>query len=336
MFPYPLLLADVGGTNARFAIVPKKGAPLSPTGRLDTASGEDFAETVFRAIESFGFPRPRSFLLAVAGPIRDRKVRLTNARPGGQGLMIDGPDLARRLNLAQGLMLNDFEALALTLPLLEPADSTPIMDGEPLIGAPLLVIGPGTGLGVAAVLRHDERWLPVASEGGHAGIGPQTAVDAAFWPHLGESRFSAEDLLSGRGLSRLYRAVGASAGGAASGDDSPSRVTELGLAGQDQTAAAAIRMFLALLARFAGDMALALGARGGVFIGGGIAPRLQRLIEPAAFRAEFVGGGGRAQFLQGAPVSLITRPDPALKGLAGIGEDPLRFGIGYASRLWVS
>jgi glucokinase len=334
LFPYPQLVADVGGTNARFAIAGEPGAPLPPTLRLDTTGHEDFAETALRAMEAGAWPRPKSFLLAVAGPVRDRKATLTNAQAGGRSVMIDGPSLAARLGLEQGIMLNDFEALALTLPLLETSDVARIADAALLPAAPMLVVGPGTGLGVAAVLRHGDVWLPLASEGGHVGIGPYTPLERAYWPHLGEGPFSAEDLLSGRGLSRLYRAIAASQGSELL-DDSPAQVTERGLARQDEASPVTLRSFIMLLARFAGDMALAFGARGGVFIGGGIAPRLSELIVTGAFRSAFAGSGHGSNYLADIPISLITRHDAALKGLAGLGANPLRFGLNDAGRLWV-
>ena len=335
MFPYPRLLADIGGTNARFAIIAETGSGPSPTRRLDTGSGDDFAGTVMRAIETGAFPRPKSLLLAVAGPVRERRVTLTNARASGQRLVIDGPALADKLGLAQGILLNDFEALALTLPLLEPTDSVWISERKTVRGAPMLVVGPGTGLGVAAVLRHGDVWLPLASEGGHAGIGPLTPAEKAIWRYLEGGLLSAEDLLSGRGLSTLYRAIVASSGGLRL-DDSPSCVTGRGLARQDEASTATIRLFAMLLARFAGDMALAFGARGGVFIGGGIAPRLCDVIVSDDFQAAFAGSGHGSDYLRDIPVSLITRPDAALKGLAGIGDLPFTFGIDYATRLWMT
>jgi glucokinase len=333
--PYPCLVADVGGTNARFAILTGPDAPLSPMLRLDTGSEADFARTTLRAIGMGGFPRPRSMLLAVAGPPDGKRAQLSNTEVAGGRLTVDGDALATALGLEQGLLFNDFEALSLSLPFLGPQDVVRLDDGpaEGAGPAPMVVVGPGTGLGVGGLVPVDGRWLPLSGEGGHVMLGPATPDELHYWQHLGGLALSAEDLLSGRGLSRLYRASAAGVG-ADLQDDSPPAVAERALAGSEAAAGIAVQRLFQLLARVAGDMALVLGARGGVFIGGGIAPRLRGLLDPAAFMEQFRGGGRGVGFLLPIPVSMIVAPDAALIGLASVARRPELFALDYAGRRW--
>jgi glucokinase len=335
LFPYPCLLADVGGTNARFAMVETPGGPMSPMLRLESGGDADFAVTVRRALETGGFPAPRSFLLAVAGPVHDRRAVLTNAATSRGALVIDGLSLTGRLGLEQGLLLNDFEALCLALPFLEADGLMPLGAGDPASGGAMAVVGPGTGLGVGALLRHGAVWLPVASEGGHVGIGPESTEDVALWPHLGDGLISGEDLLSGRGLTRLYRAV-ASMRSSAVLDDEPAAITARALAGQDRLAIETMELFFRLLARFASDMALVFGATGGIFIGGGIAPRFRdwAWLASGAFAAAVRDRGRASGYLAHIPIQLITAPDAALQGLAAVAANPDGFALDFDQRCW--
>ncbi len=333
--PHPCLVADVGGTNARFAMVTEPDAPLSPLLRLQTSARGDFAETVADAIKTAGFPPPRTLVVAVAGPVQGKRAELTNAATPTGKLALGGPRLASRLNLDQGLLLNDFEALSIATPFLAPADVLEIGGSSPVTGGAVLVVGPGTGLGVGALLGTDGRLLPVASEGGHVGIGPETPAEWRLWPHLGAGRLSAEDLISGRGLHRIYRAIAARHGVEAILAD-PAAVTRAAVDGNDHQAQEAALLFLDLLARFAGDMALAFCAVGGTFIGGGVTPRLRALIDPGRFRERFEDKGPLAAYLRSIPVRLILSDAAALSGLAAVAARPQRFQLDYANRLWRS
>ncbi len=334
-FPFPCLLADVGGTNARFALLDASQRPLSPMVRLDTAGESSFAEKVRRALAEGGFPTPRSFLLAVAGPVVGRKAVLSNATTANGALMIDGPQLADQLGLEQGLLLNDFEALCLALPFLREGSLMQLGRGVGFPGGPMAVVGPGTGLGVGGLLRPGAAWLPVASEGGHVGIGPEMPAEHAVWPHLGDGVISAEDVLSGRGLVRLYQAL-AGVASMADGDVTPAAIAHRALKATDSQAVDAVSLFFGLLARFAGDMALTFGAKGGLFIGGGIAPRFagSSWLGEAAF-AGITRSRGRANgYLDDIPIHLITAPDAALQGLAAVASVPDQFALDYVSRVW--
>jgi glucokinase len=331
VFAYPCLVADVGGTNARFAVVETAGVPLSPMVRLPTGGHADFAATVQQAIASGGFPKPRSFFAAIAGPLEGKTATLTNAQTPDGKLWIDGPALIADLQLEQGMLFNDFEALCLSLPGLAENDLMPIGGGATVDHQPLLVVGPGTGLGVGALLPVNGRYQPVASEGGHVSAGPLTARELEIWPHLGQGPLSEEDLLSGRGLARFHKALSDMNGLAT--ELTPAEVTERALA-SDKTAEEAVMLFLGRLGGFAGDMALTFCAKGGVFIGGGIAPRFKDLMAQGGFRQAFESKGRQSDYLGAVPTSLITAPDAALQGLAAVAARPDSFVLDYRSRVW--
>jgi glucokinase len=333
VFSFPCLVADVGGTNARFAVVADAGAPLSPMLRLATGDCDIFADTVRDALRLGSFPQPRSFLAAIAGPLDGNTATLTNARTASGKLAIDGPALVVALGLEQGMLFNDFEALCLSLPALGARNVMPLGGGTPLPDQPLVVVGPGTGLGVAALVPVNGRFQPVASEGGHVSAGPLTDQERELWPLLDVAEPSAEELLSGRGLVRFHQAL-ARAKGTNVGEQTPAGVTECVLQG-DALAVEATTLFLDRLGSFAGDMALTFCARGGVFIGGGVAPRFRHLLAEGGFRVAFERKGRQADYLGAIPTALITAPDAALRGLAAVAADPDRFVLDYPRRLWV-
>jgi glucokinase len=331
--PHPCLVADVGGTNARFALAREPNTPLSPVVRLATGSHADFSETVRAAIHAGGFAQPRTLLVAAAGPVTGRSVTLTNAETAQGALMLDGPALAASLGLAQGMLLNDFEALSLALPFLAPDDLMAIGHGHREPGGTVLVVGPGTGLGVGALVQADGRLLPVASEGGHTGLGAETPEDHALWPLLGSGRVSAEELISGRGLLRLYQAI-CQLRTVAPEHRTPAAVAEAAVSGTDQQAKAAARTMLRLLGRFAGDMALAFGATGGVFIGGGVAPRLRPLIADSDFRLAFEAKEPQGNLMRGISTELVLSDAAALTGLQALASAPRGFMLDYRRRFW--
>ncbi len=334
-FPFPVLLSDVGGTNARFACIPAPGAPMSDVVRLPTAGFHNFSAAAQAAITQARFPQPMSMLVGAAGPVKDRAVTLTNA-----AWVIDGPEIARDLGLMQGILLNDFETLSIALPALPDNDLIPIGAGTP-VGNTRIVIGPGTGLGVGALIDAGGRYLPVSSEGGHIGIGAESREELAFLEALdiAPRRIQAEMLLAGPGLPGLYRAeshLAAShlAGRPATALD-PAGVASAALDGSDPAAKAAIQRMLALLARFSGDMALTFLATGGVYLAGGILPRISNLIEASVFRACFERNERMGNLLARIPVWLIRAEEPAFAGLSALARDPARYLMNYDERCWV-
>jgi glucokinase len=208
------------------------------------------------------------------------------------------------------------------------------------------VLGPGTGLGVAGLVHARHCWIPVPGEGGHIDVGPRTARENEIFPHLAaiEGRISAEQVLCGSGLVNLYRAVCAANGHAAtlapaSSDkaeiaEQPSRVSTAALDGSDADAAEALRHFVVLLGRVAGDMGLVFMARGGVFLAGGISQKILPALQDPAFRAAFEDKAPHSQTMRDIPVYVVTHPTAALSGLSAYARTPARFGVVVEGRRW--
>ncbi|KPF62552.1 hypothetical protein IP69_20520 [Bosea sp. AAP35] len=327
-FAYPLLVADIGGTNCRLGLVERAGASPVHLARIATGSAPT-PEAAFEAVLTTLSQRPRSAVLAVAGPLEGRMAQLTNAQ-----WHFDGPSLGKALGLEQGLLVNDFEAQAASLSVLGAGDMTTLVTGEPDPAGVQLVLGPGTGFGAAALLSRAGRGVIVPTESGHIGIGPEDPTEEKIWPALaaGIERVTVEALLSGDGLVRLHRAV-ASQAGMLEPDVSAADVTTLALDG-DPVALKAVVCFWRLLARVAGDLALVFKATGGVYISGGIVPRLLPLAERGAIRAVFAGKPPMEDLAARFALHAITAPDGAERGLAAIAAAPQRFGLDDPSRLW--
>ena len=275
---FPALIGDVGGTNARFALIADAAAP---TRRFPDRRTADFP-TIDDAIASVladETAKPRSAVIALAGPITGDRVELTNCP-----WIVEPKRLITRFGLDDVILLNDFEAQSLSLPGLGLADLDVIGGGTADADATRLVVGPGTGLGAGALLHARGLWIPIPGEGGHIDLGPVSERDMAIWPHLErvEGRVSAEALLSGPGLVRLYRGI-AAAEGVSPRFATPAEVREAGLAGSDAIAAETLVLFATYLGRFAGDLALVFIPRGGVYLAGGIPGRIAPVIKGRRF-----------------------------------------------------
>lgn len=305
--PPPTLLADIGGTNVRFALF--DGAELGEVTRLKVADYQSLAD----AARSFLRGRKvESAVLAAAGPVEHGRCLLTN-----HSWIVDGPGLARDLGFATAHVLNDFEAVAWSLPSLAGEDLHSLGGDVTDAEAPMLVMGPGTGLGVSALVPVDRGFRAVASEGGHATLAAGDEREAAVIALL-RRRFghvSAERVLCGAGLENLYGAI-ASLDGRAVAEPSAAEITSA--SAHDPIAAAALGMFCSWLGAVAGDLALTFGARGGVYLAGGIAPRILPALEASDFRRRFEAKGRFQAYLAAIPVSVILKADPAFLGLAGV------------------
>lgn len=328
-FAYPVLVADIGGTNCRLSLVEAAGAPHRPLARIGTGS-HPTPEAALDSVLATLSQRPRSAVLAVAGPLQGRSAQLTNAN-----WRFDGPKITRALGLEQGLLVNDFEALAASLAVLGDSDVTTLVPGKPDPGGLRLVMGPGTGFGASALIRRAERGVLVPTEAGHIGVGPEDPTEDKIWPALaaGLPRVTVEGLLSGDGLVRFHRAV-ASRSGNPEPDVSAADVTAMALDGEP-AALMAVVCFWRLLARVAGDLALAFKATGGVYIAGGIVPRLLPLADLPTVHAVFCGKPPMEDLAALFALHVITAPDAAEQGLAAIAASPARFGLDDPERLWV-
>lgn len=318
--PYPWLLADIGGSNARFAWVEKPGMQPLHVRTLAVADYPqlvDAAHAYLSSLVQVGLAqrsRPGSAAFAVATAPGGEHVEFTNS-PWG----FSRREMAQQLRLAGPLLvLNDFEALALSLPRLRAAQWQSADGRAPHFSAPVAVVGPGTGLGVAGLLPVDGGWLAIPGEGGHATLAPHNDFESQLlsaarheFPHV-----SAERFLSGIGLPVLYRAIAAVSGQPAAPEADGKWIVEHALADDDALASATIDHFCAMLGGFAGSVALTFAARGGLFIGGGIVPRLGEHFTRSAFRERFEAKGRFSEFLRGIPTPLITDTLAALDGAA--------------------
>jgi glucokinase len=257
-------------------------------------------------------------VFAVATPVTGDHIALTNSP---WAFSIEAT--RRALGLERLRVVNDFTAQALAIPLLQADEREPIGGGEPVAGEAIGVIGPGTGLGVAGLLPVGAAWLPIPGEGGHVSLAPQDEVGAAVLAVL-RTRFghvSNERVLSGPGLINLATALAALDGVELSIAE-PLQVPERARSGECRFCRAALERFSAMLGSAAGDLALTLGARGGIYIGGGLCKRLDELFDHARFRAAFVAKGRLAYFLEPIPTYLVTRRDPGLLGAAALALMP--------------
>jgi glucokinase len=329
-FPFPALVCDTGGTNVRFALVSEPGARLSEIVHLHTGNYPGLAEAIEAAVPKLG-TRPRSVIACGAGPVVGRTLKLTNAP-----WVMDGPEAARRTGLAQGLLLNDFEAQALSLPTIPQVWEQRIGPLKFGSDGPQVILGPGTGLGVAALVEAEGRFTPVSSEACHIDFGPVTPEEFALWPHLerAHGRITSESVISGAGLARVHRAR-MMMRGAPDPHVEPPAVTTAALADPKGEEATSLRLYWRIVARFAGDMAVTFVATGGVTLSGGVLPRVVRFLDEPVFRQAFEAKAPVDGLAKRIPTRLVTREDAVLVGMAAIASTPDRYGIDYASRAWV-
>ena len=330
--PRPWLVADVGGTNARFGWLAQGAAQVSHVATLPVAhfSGPVPAAQAYLADVALqlgsAYQPPRAAAFAVATAVGADEVALTNG-----GWRFSRHTTQQQLALDALVVLNDFEALALALPRLQPAQwrligaAVPVdpidRSGLParrqvaLADAARAVIGPGTGLGVAGIVPTLHGWVTVPGEGGHASLSAGDDFESALLAAVRQehAHVSAERLLSGIGLPVLQRAVAAVLGRPADALTAE-EIVERGLARQDAVCDRTIDAFCALLGSFAGNVALVLGARGGVYIGGGIVPRLGERFFDSRFRERFEAKGRLQSYLRAIPTALITDTLVALTG----------------------
>ncbi len=330
LFPFPIAVCDVGGTNCRISVQHGPDEPLLPLTHLLVGDYPGLGDAIQASTEREGL-RLGSVVACGAGPVEGRRLKLTNAL-----WVLDGPEIARQLGLGGGLLLNDFEAQALSLPALRPEWVRVIGPDLAPDAGPRVILGPGTGLGVAALIEVEGRFVPLSSEGGHMGFGPETDEDAAVWPLLEkvQGRVTGESVLAGAGLVRLHRARLALGGSPSAPGVTAAAITGTALEAPDGPEADTVRHYWALVARFAGDMAITFKATGGVTLAGGILPRIVDLLDADAFRAAFEGKAPVAGLARRVGTRLIVHADSVLGGMAALAMDPERFALDYAARAW--
>jgi glucokinase len=239
------------------------------------------------------------------------------------------------LGLGDIVVLNDFEAQALAVVALGDEHMEKIGGGAPEPNAGRVVLGPGTGLGVAGLVHALKRWIPIPGEGGHMDIGPRSPRDFEVFPHIEpiEGRISGEQILCGRGLVNVYRAV-AKADGKPSPLSQPADISAAALEKTDPVAEEALSIFATCLGRTAGDLALVFMSRGGVFLTGGIAPKILPALKAGNFRAAFEDKAPHSALMRTIPIYVVTQPLAALAGLAAFARAPSLFGVETRGRRW--
>ncbi|MGB3503347.1 MAG: glucokinase [Mesorhizobium sp.] len=330
MLKFPVLIGDIGGTNARFAILVDAFAEPK---EFPTVATADFA-TIDEAIQTMVLDRtslqPLTAVLAVAGPVDGDEVALTNCP-----WVVRPKVMAANLDLEDIIILNDFEAQALAVVALGETNLVKIGGGAPDPGAGRVVLGPGTGLGVAGLICSRHIWIPVPGEGGHMDIGPRSPRDFEIFPHIEriEGRVSGEQILCGRGLVNLYRAV-SKADGKEPVHTTPAEITAAALDKSDPVAVETIELFCVYLGRVAGDLALVFMSRGGVYLTGGIAQKIVPALLQSGFRQAFEDKAPHSALMRDMPIFVITHPLAAIMGLAAYARMPARFGIETGGRRW--
>lgn len=309
---YPRLLGDIGGTNARFALIRTPGGQLEDIRTLSGALYAGPAEAIEAYLAEVGGARPVSGGIGIANPIEGDQIRMTNHT---WAFSIEA--VRRALGFTHLVFVNDFTSLALSLPHLPANELVQIGGTQAEAGASIAVLGPGTGLGVSGLIPSPSGYIPLSGEGGHVTLATATEEEAAviaqvskLYPHV-----SAERLISGPGLVTLHEALAAVRSLPNPGIEAPA-ITEGALTGKDPLALDSINMFCALLGTIAGNLALTLGAKGGVFIGGGIVPRFGEHFARTPFRDRFEAKGRFQDYLSTIPVFVIHSAYPALIGAA--------------------
>jgi glucokinase len=297
------LVADIGGSNSRFGLANATGWPEQIV-VIENDTVPNLETALAHYLTNVG-AHPQTAVLAIAGPIQGEEITLTN-----RAWRFRRADFAARFGFRQLLIVNDFEALAWALPRLTGSHVRPLGHGSQPREGVKLVVGPGTGLGVAALLPAGGRWHAVASEGGHASFGPCALDEDHVFARLRAQygAVSAETVLSGAGLLRLARALHPER------SDRDPKTIVADAKRSDATALAVTRMFVRLLGRFAGDLALTFKALGGVYITGGVAHALGPLLDDPGFRAAFEAHAPYEALLGRIPTLLITSEQPGLIG----------------------
>jgi len=323
-----VLLADIGGTHARFALGdPSAARPLLdhsivvfPVDRFPSLA--DAARHYLR--ERPATARVRGVVAAVAGPVREGEARMTN-----HPWVVSERRIGEALEVGDVALVNDFVAQAMAVRQLGDADVAPVGGPFPVPApgrdATAVVLGAGTGLGVGVLVRREGRWTALATEAGHVGFAPGTAEEVAVLERLSRDygRVSNERLASGAGLVNLHRAL-ADIDGEASRSPQPALRPEdvtAGAAAGDARCVRALALFCAVFGAIAGDLVLAYGAWDGAWLGGGLAPLLLPALQRSAFRERFEDKGRHAAAMRAVPTFAVLHPQPGLLGAAVIAAD---------------
>jgi glucokinase len=311
-----LLIGDIGGTNARFALADNEQPGFSHDMTLQCADFASADLAITHYLRAIGAASPDVICLAAAGPVVEERVRFTN-----NPWSIASADLGNQFATPKRRLLNDFEAIAYSFPYLTGKDRLPIglskrapVDAEHYtIG----ILGPGTGLGAVGLRKHGDLLIPIAGEASHGGFAPESQLQIEMLSALREryDRVSAERFVSGPGIENIYWAMCR-----IHAEERPqltaAEIFDRAADSSDPRAAESVQVFFEILGQVAGDYALALGANDGIFIAGGIARRYPELLMNSRFRSGFESKGRYRSLMEQVPTELILHEQPGLLGAA--------------------
>ena len=311
-----LLIGDIGGTNARFALASGDEVGFAEPLTLQCADFPSPIAAMRHYLEQVSAPDPGAVCLAAAGPVIDETIKVTNNH-----WTLSSDEIQRDLGVGRVKLLNDFEATAWSIPniderFLEAVGQVSQRD-LPAGDFSVAIIGPGTGLGMGGLLKRDGRLVPIVGEGGHIGFAPKSKVQIDVLEMLREKfeRVCIERLLSGSGIENIYWALHALRGDKRQELSAPD-IFAVAEKGSDPVAADATQLFFELLGQAAGDIALVLGALDGVYLAGGIVKRYPKMLHISGFRNEFESKGRHRSMMERIPTKLITYDEPGLLGAA--------------------
>ena len=312
------LAADIGGTNSRVALAERENQQwhIRDRARYPSQSYPSAASILSDFLAACGGPAPAAAGIAVAGPVVDGSVQLTNV-----SWRVDAAELSAALGNLPVALLNDFEAVGLGLDSLAAADVVTLQPGLPRAGAPRLLVGAGTGLGVSVLVPAGDRYVALPSEGSHADFAPQGELEIALMQHLfgRHGHASWERVVSGPGLEATYAFVREHEGQAPK-VATAAEITGAGLDGSDPWAVRALAIFVSAYGRFAGNLALAVLPRGGIFVAGGIAPRILSKLREAPFLEGVTAKGRFSGLMAEMPVHIVMNDDVGMFGALAVAE----------------
>lgn len=311
------LVADIGGTNARFALVelaPQTPIEILAVHKLACADYPSLPLAIRDYYQRVGIQASavKQATVAVAGPVDGDWFEMTN-NPWAFSIRA----VQQELELARFTAINDFTAVAWAITRLQAGDYTDIGGGKPTHGTPIGVIGPGTGLGMGGLIPAGGSWHTLHSEGGHSNFAPTNDLEIEIFKILFHKykRVSNERILSGPGLEDVYQAI-AQIEGHTVEPRSAASITDAAVSGADPLSVTTLSNFCAVLGSLAGDLALILGAKAGIYVGGGIVPRFIDFLEQSPFRKRFEAKGRFSAYNAGIPTRVLTLDHPGLLGAA--------------------
>jgi len=308
------LVGDVGATNARFGLISPQ-RELLDTRTLAVADHPTIADAIAAYLAQRGaLPMPRQAAIAIASAVTGDRIAMTN-HPWSFSISA----LKSELGVDRLEIINDFTALALALPHLGAESRRQVGGGAPAAKTPLGVLGPGSGLGVSGLIPAGTGWIALSGEGGHATMAPASDRESAVLDRMRRhfDHVSGERVLSGPGLVNIYNTLTAVEGVPSRGYTA-AQITDPEIGAADPVCAETTLLFCAMLGTMAGNLALTLGARGGIYIGGGIVPRLGERFVQSPFRTRFEAKGRFSEYVAAIPTYLVTHPLPAFLGCAAV------------------